>query len=185
MEKFLNPYDKKYMIRMAMLKHEETFKHQVNELHRLYHVQKILMKNMEMNRSKQELHNNNDVNIGIGFIERVEDVDSCDVREDLRIKLDLDRHANFDGSDIEIIDESEIELTLGPTCFNRPRKKKPKKNSSESPENSDSRRSLSSSSTGSSNNRGNDSAVTEEQTRQEMLMKQQQPWLQVLSLNVT
>ncbi|OIT39361.1 PREDICTED: uncharacterized protein LOC109238193 [Nicotiana attenuata] len=43
MEKLLNPYDKEYM-KMAMVKHEETFREQVYELHRLYHIQKILMK---------------------------------------------------------------------------------------------------------------------------------------------
>ncbi|XP_051141021.1 uncharacterized protein LOC127258270 isoform X2 [Andrographis paniculata] len=43
MENLLNPYDKEYM-KMAMLKHEETFRHQVSELHRLYRIQKMLMK---------------------------------------------------------------------------------------------------------------------------------------------
>ncbi|KAE9449623.1 hypothetical protein C3L33_18473, partial [Rhododendron williamsianum] len=46
MEKLLKPYDREYM-KMAMLKHEETFKHQVYELHRLYRIQKILMKSMK------------------------------------------------------------------------------------------------------------------------------------------
>ncbi|CAI9780785.1 unnamed protein product [Fraxinus pennsylvanica] len=45
MEKLLNPYHKEYM-KMAMLKHEETFQEQVFELHRLYRIQKILMKDI-------------------------------------------------------------------------------------------------------------------------------------------
>ncbi|KAL7141486.1 hypothetical protein ABFS83_08G056400 [Erythranthe nasuta] len=43
MEKLLNHYDKECM-KMAMLKHEETFRDQVYELHRLYQIQKLLMK---------------------------------------------------------------------------------------------------------------------------------------------
>ncbi|KAL2551639.1 uncharacterized protein Fot_05258 [Forsythia ovata] len=51
MEKLLNPYDKEYM-KMAMLKHEETFREQVFELHRLYRMQKILMKDIVKNTRK-------------------------------------------------------------------------------------------------------------------------------------
>ncbi|KMZ57380.1 hypothetical protein ZOSMA_86G00150 [Zostera marina] len=43
MEKFLQHYNKEYM-KMAILKQEETFKQQVSELHRLYRVQKLLMR---------------------------------------------------------------------------------------------------------------------------------------------
>ncbi|CAA7034614.1 unnamed protein product [Microthlaspi erraticum] len=179
MEKLLNPYDKQYM-KMAMLKHEETFKQQVYELHRLYQVQKILMKNMKINKS-------NNVNSGFGsFIRRVDN------------EVELSRPGNFPGGGesggniIEIMDESEIELTLGPSCYSGDgdltrRNKKKKKNSL--PEMMDgnlnsSRRSFSSSSTGSSNNNNNN---LEEQVRQERLMKhqkQKQPWLQALTLNV-
>ncbi|XP_010547541.1 PREDICTED: uncharacterized protein LOC104819252 [Tarenaya hassleriana] len=165
MEKILTPYEKQYM-RVAILKHEETFKRQVYELHRLYQVQKMLMKNME---TKQELRRqDNIVKTGIGFIRAVgeDDAELCDVfRGDLR-RLDLD---NMGGSDVENIDESEIELTLGPACYGRPRKKK------SSGDSDSGRRSLSSStSTGSSDNRGNN----------ERLMRPQ-PWLQIMSLNVT
>ncbi|CAH8280989.1 unnamed protein product [Arabidopsis lyrata] len=173
MEKLLNPYDKQCM-KMAMLKHEETFKQQVYELHRLYQVQKILMKNMEINKFTTK---NNHVNSGLGtFIRRVDH--------------EIDRPANFSGgNNIEIMDESEIELTLGPSCYGgdelmRMNKKK-KKNSL--PEMMDGnlnsgRRSFSSSSTGSSNNNNNN---LEEQVRQERMMKhQKQPWLQALTLNV-
>ncbi|XP_010559039.1 PREDICTED: uncharacterized protein LOC104827558 [Tarenaya hassleriana] len=172
MEKLLNPYEKEYM-RMAMLKHEETFKQQVYELHRLYKVQKILMKNTETNPSKKEFRNQNNIsnhkNIGIGSIGRVDG-------EDARAEQVLDFGV---GSDTEMIDESEIELTLGPTCYGPSRKKK----SSSSV--SDSRRSLSSTSTTGStnNNNGTSKIIIEERTMQERLIKQQ-PWLHVLSLNV-
>ncbi|CAN6969158.1 unnamed protein product [Brassica oleracea var. botrytis] len=171
MEKLLNPSEKQYM-KMAMLKHEETFKQQVYELHRLYQVQKILMKNMQVNKG-------NDVNSGLGsFIRRV------------------DRPANFPdggeagGNDIDIMDESGIELTLGPSCYGgdlmRMNKKKRNNSSLEMMDGNlnSGRRSFSSSSTGSSNNNHNN---LEEQVRQERLMKhqkQKQPWLQALTLNV-
>ncbi|KAL0792077.1 hypothetical protein Bca101_063454 [Brassica carinata] len=194
MEKLLNPYEKQYM-KMAMLKHEETFKQQVYELHRLYQVQKILMKNMKINegnnfppyysklRVAEKLFPNN-VSSGLGtFIRRVDH--------------DLDQPANFPGggesgdNNIEIKeDESEIKLTLGPSCYGgdlmRMNKKKKKNYWPEiMDENLNSgRRSLSSSSTGSNNNNHNN---LEEQERQERLMKhqkQKQPWLQALTLNV-
>ncbi|KAL6658027.1 hypothetical protein ACP70R_004274 [Stipagrostis hirtigluma subsp. patula] len=42
MSRYLKQYEKEHM-KMAMLKQEETFKQQVQELHRLYRVQKLLM----------------------------------------------------------------------------------------------------------------------------------------------
>ncbi|XP_047336489.1 uncharacterized protein LOC124940054 [Impatiens glandulifera] len=80
MEKLMmiNGYDKEYM-KMAMLKHEETFKQQVHELHRLYQIQKGLMK---------------DINIIDPIHDHIE----------------------------ESIDETQLDLTLGPTSFNREKK---------------------------------------------------------------
>uniref|UniRef100_I1PDC0 Uncharacterized protein n=2 Tax=Oryza glaberrima TaxID=4538 RepID=I1PDC0_ORYGL len=52
MEKLVRQCDMEVM-KMAMLKHEETFKQQVYELHRLYRVQKQLMS--DLNRSPPEL----------------------------------------------------------------------------------------------------------------------------------
>nr|KYP52406.1 hypothetical protein KK1_025711 [Cajanus cajan] len=98
MEKIVRPCDKEYM-RMTMLKHQDTFKEQVYELHRLYKIQKILMKNMEAS-----------------------------------IESDGDQV-------LEIINESEIELTLGPSSYNRKKM--------ETSLTSDSAHSLSSSSSGS------------------------------------
>lgn len=134
------------------------------------------MKNMEINKLTPK---GNNVNSGLGtFIRRVDH--------------EIDRPANFTGgNNIEIMDESEIELTLGPSCYGgddlmRMNKKK-KKNSL--PEMmggnlNSGRRSFSSSSTGSSNNNNSN---LEEQVRQERMMKhqkQKQPWLQALTLNV-
>ncbi|GAV58728.1 hypothetical protein CFOL_v3_02261 [Cephalotus follicularis] len=208
MEKLLNPYDKEYM-RMAMLKHEETFKEQVYELHRLYRIQKLLMKNIESrkpNGRNWELWSSNN-----GIDTRH---DGCyhDLTLKSIVKLDLEQPADEyiaesnDNGALEIIDESEIELTLGPKSY--PRRRNP-----ETPLNSDSGPSFSSSSTGSSHiNRTNfrchqrrdttreelglvqiskvtpgyhkSSVEIEEQLRQERL--KQPPWLfQVLSLNMT
>ncbi|KAJ4890990.1 Uncharacterized protein Rs2_30738 [Raphanus sativus] len=170
MEKLLNPSEKQYM-KMAMLKHEETFKQQVYELHRLYQVQKILMKSMQVNKV-------NDVNPGLGsFVRRVDGPEN------------FAHGGESGGNDIEIMDESEIELTLGPSCYGgdlmRMNKKKKNNSSLEMMDGNlnSGRRSFSSSSTGSSNNNHNN---LEDQVRQERLMKhqKQKPWLQALTLDV-
>ncbi|KAF3333869.1 hypothetical protein FCM35_KLT01560 [Carex littledalei] len=46
MEHFLKQCDKELM-KMAMIKHEETFRQQVHELHRLYRIQKQLMRDVK------------------------------------------------------------------------------------------------------------------------------------------
>ncbi|XLS44233.1 hypothetical protein HN51_001098, partial [Arachis hypogaea] len=56
MEKVVRSCDKEYM-KMAMLKHEQTFREQVYELHRLYRIQKILMKNIEVSEGGWYFHN--------------------------------------------------------------------------------------------------------------------------------
>ncbi|XP_012469604.1 uncharacterized protein LOC105787663 [Gossypium raimondii] len=102
MEKLLRPYDKEFM-RMAMLKHEETFKEQVYELHRLYRIQKTLMKSIGTSRAaiNGSFHHGN-INSRTRF--------------DLEHPADADADAD-DDDDAEFIDESEIELTLGPTKY--------------------------------------------------------------------
>ncbi|CAL9206503.1 unnamed protein product [Musa hybrid cultivar] len=52
MERFLRKYDKECM-KMMMLKHEETFRQQVHELHRLYRVQKLLMRGINTEQSRR------------------------------------------------------------------------------------------------------------------------------------
>lgn len=183
---------------------------QVYELHRLYRIQKILMKNIDKSRS---INGRNQ--------------ERWSIKNEIcftQMKLDLEQPAaeeyiaDSDGNGVvKIINESEIELTLGPTSYNLIRRK------SEAPLTSDSGPSFSSSSTGSSRiNRtissrnhqqirdttrleaggsklglfrvpdttlgcqssSKNNIDVEEQLRQERL--KQSPWLfQVLSLNMT
>lgn len=166
-----------------MLKHEETFKEQVYELHRLYRIQKMLMKSIQSssNGRKQETWNKNNLHHHLQ-------------QQSSRItSLDLERPAEEFIAEsncsrmLEIIDESEIELTLGPPANYSRRKKKPV-----TPLTSDSGPSFSSSSAESSHvNR----TTTKEGFLQgtdmrnkmgidiEEQLKQQPPWMfQVLSL---
>ncbi|KAI3777157.1 hypothetical protein L1987_46952 [Smallanthus sonchifolius] len=131
MERFVQPYDKECM-KMAMLKHEETFKEQVYELHRLYQIQKILMKNIQSSR-----HNYN--------YNYQEQKNKTDLEQPATTK-DYDHATQTLDDDQEFEeDESDIELTLAPTSFNR------RRSMSNKPESSDSVLGFSSSSTGSSN----------------------------------
>ncbi|KAK3032909.1 hypothetical protein RJ639_034957 [Escallonia herrerae] len=195
MEKHLKPYDKECM-KMAMLKHEETFREQVYELHRLYKIQKMLMKNTA--RSRPNGHN--------------QISDPCDIYQKPRWNLDLERPAEeyiaeVNGNGVlENEDEREIELTLGLASYYQRKKV-------ETPPTSDSGPSFSSSSTGSGiyqrmdTRRGGStgpkwglvevpnstpsflsgrrkSSDMEDQLRQDRL--KQPPWLvQVLSLKMT
>ncbi|KAK7263235.1 hypothetical protein RJT34_30822 [Clitoria ternatea] len=213
MEKPVRSCDKEYM-RMAMLKHEETFKEQVYELHRLYRIQKILMQNMEarsgIEAREQKWYFKNAISL------TQNNANHKGSQEKPQMKFDLERPAEEDITESEegvpeMIDETEIELTLGPSSYNRRKKV-------ETPLTSDSGHSLSSSSTGSSHidkTRCHSSHTTreesggsilplvqvpdsttgyqnalrnnfdfEEQLRQERL--KQSPWLfQVLNLNMT
>ncbi|KAJ4964681.1 hypothetical protein NE237_016530 [Protea cynaroides] len=143
MDRILKPFDKESM-RMAMLKHEETFKEQVYELHRLYRIQKMLMTNMKSSGTNGCGTNRWNVENEICTSQ----VNStCKGKQKPR-KLDLERLAEGyiaeegDGV-LEIEDESDIELTLGPTSYRRRKK-------DETPLTSDSGPSFSSSSTDSS-----------------------------------
>ncbi|CAK9180166.1 unnamed protein product [Ilex paraguariensis] len=126
MDKLLKPYDKEYM-KMAMLQHEETFREQVYELHRLYRIQKMLMKNIATIDYHHDRH-----------------------QKPQQIKLDLELPADHEDVEsdgdglLEMEDESDIQLTLGPTSYNRRNRK-----TDETPLNSDSGLSFSSSSSGS------------------------------------
>ncbi|KAB1214882.1 hypothetical protein CJ030_MR5G016632 [Morella rubra] len=216
MEKVLKPYDREYM-RLAMLKHEETFKEQVYELHRLYRIQKMLMKTIGSSRANGRSLELWNLKEELSFCQTSQHRDS---QYKTQRKRDLERPAEehiaeSDGNRVlELIEESEIVLTLGPSSCNR--RKKP-----ETPLTSDSGPSFSSSSTGSSHinrqnswthqrtgttreeqnghelgivqmpdmtsgyhTRSKNKIDVEEQLRQERL--NQSPWLfQVLSLNVT
>ncbi|PIA33154.1 hypothetical protein AQUCO_04200129v1 [Aquilegia coerulea] len=115
MGKLLNLYDKQSM-KMAMLRHEETFKEQVFELHRLYQVQKMLMKCIKSDRAcrrQQERWNFENEN----YVTEANYINQ--EQQKLQRKLDLEQPAkdymNEDGDGVvEIEDENDIELTLGP-----------------------------------------------------------------------
>ncbi|KAK9285228.1 hypothetical protein L1049_024416 [Liquidambar formosana] len=112
MEKPFEPYDKEYM-KMAMLEHEETFKKQVCELHRLYEIQKILMRNMGSGGSngwnQQKWNSKN----GVTMMNQTDHHHHHDIRRKKpQITLDLERPAedyiaesDSDG-ELEIEDES-------------------------------------------------------------------------------
>lgn len=160
MEKLLNHYDREYM-KMAMLKHEETFRQQVCELHRLYRIQKMLMKDIARNRHCADNPNR-----------------QCPaepaVQEFIRVKCSVSEP------------EDDLELTLGPRSYYQ-KKSKP----SETPAlQSDSGTSLSSSSTGSSRINKEKRSTSEELSQQKWIPAQDRlnspPWLfQALRLNMT
>ncbi|XP_020598915.1 uncharacterized protein LOC110038412 isoform X1 [Phalaenopsis equestris] len=105
MEKILKQHDKERMKR-AILEQEETFRQQVHELHRLYRVQKQLMKEMKMNRLKKDQWNPTP-----------------------RLILDLELPAE---DYIQYSDEREIELTLAVGSSRRKQREDQKSNTSDS-----------------------------------------------------
>ncbi|XP_020598923.1 uncharacterized protein LOC110038412 isoform X2 [Phalaenopsis equestris] len=107
MEKILKQHDKERMKR-AILEQEETFRQQVHELHRLYRVQKQLMKEMKMNRLKKDQWNPTP-----------------------RLILDLELPAE---DYIQYSDEREIELTLAVGSSRRKQREDQKSNTSDSAE---------------------------------------------------
>ncbi|XP_039115386.1 uncharacterized protein LOC120250628 [Dioscorea cayenensis subsp. rotundata] len=162
MERFLKQYDKERM-KMAMLKHEETFRQQVHELHRLYRVQKILMSDLKIKELKREQRWREE-------------------RRRIPRQLDLEQPAEeyIEGEDrhgmIESDDENYLELTL---ATGRSRRKKDERSYT-----SDSGTSFSSSSSESGRIKLNGFEV--EGGVREDRMKQYPPWLfQCLSLNMT
>lgn len=160
MEKVVNQYEKEYM-KMAILKHEETFKEQVYELHRLYQTQKILMKNIENNMSTPNHRWNNASSKHATSTTTTTQM----MKKPRRKLLDLEQPAEDYVEDLEgggcggaadievkeVEDEKEIELTLGPTSYNNRRRKQQQQQRHTTPLTSDSEHySFSSSSSGSS-----------------------------------
>ncbi|KAL8472949.1 hypothetical protein ACS0TY_029310 [Phlomoides rotata] len=173
MEKLLNHYDREYM-KMAMLKHEETFREQVYELHRLYRIQKTLMKDISKNQRMNPHYNNKS---------------SCN-HPKVRKSPHLERPGIED-------DQSDLELTLGPRSYYHKKIK-----AADPGLQSDSGPSFSSSSTGSSHIKGASTAKDDQFLKwgpemgvswgPEMGVSNNQdrlnspPWLfQALSLNIT
>ncbi|XP_072987406.1 uncharacterized protein [Typha latifolia] len=100
MEKFIRNCDKEYM-KMAMLKHEETFRQQVHELHHLYRVQKLLMRDMKKSRELQRQSSNSPQN-------------QSKPRRALHLELPADEYIVTTEEDamLENEEENELELTL-------------------------------------------------------------------------
>ncbi|PIN17426.1 hypothetical protein CDL12_09912 [Handroanthus impetiginosus] len=157
MEKLLNHYDREYM-KMAMLKHEETFREQVYELHRLYEIQKMLMKEIAKKARSDPRYCN---------------------KLEAKQCFDLERPAE-ELNCPEVEDEqSELELTLGSRSYYKRKIK-----ASEPAFPADSGLSFSSSSTGSSQGKGRRSGDMLSLSNQDRLKSP--PWLfQALSLNMT
>lgn len=126
MEKLLRPYDKEHM-KLAMLKHEETFREQVYELHRLYRIQKALMKNSKSSSSSihgEGLHLEKSNYI---YSHNSNPLPSSKMGVDLEQLARVYNNAESEGLvgvNSEILDESEIELTLGPTRYKSRRSKR-------------------------------------------------------------
>ncbi|XP_075474133.1 uncharacterized protein LOC142505163 [Primulina tabacum] len=103
MEKLLNRHEKE-CVRKAMLRHEETFRDQVNELHRLYRTQKILMKDLAtVQRINGTLHP-----MAPEFVELENwagEYNSTEAGENTRV---------LEAEDDE---STDLELTLGPRSY--------------------------------------------------------------------
>ncbi|OWM82112.1 uncharacterized protein LOC116209637 [Punica granatum] len=179
MEKLIRPYDKECM-KMAMLKHEETFKEQVHELHRLYRIQKLLMKTI----GSGVPNGGSPFNLA-GQIDRTD----CKPREGVDLERPArDSNAMSEGiSALDTIEESQIELTLGPSSYHTSTSRSKKADTQLTSS------SFSSSSTGSSGNIINSkpsrlragAGVEEEQLLKSERLNHQ-PWIfQALSLNST
>lgn len=109
---------------MAMLKHEEIFREQVYELHRLYQTQKLLMKNISSSTTsrpqqvKEHHHINVDSNKKVAARQCI----------DLEIRPSDEEHIAESVSE----DETELELTLGLSSYNNRRRKTAPINNSDS-----------------------------------------------------
>ncbi|KAF8698862.1 hypothetical protein HU200_035123 [Digitaria exilis] len=136
----LKQYEKEHM-KMAMMKQEETFKQQVQELHRLYRVQKLLMTDAT-----------NVQQVATPAATR------CDLEDERRAaEKDAGSSKSWDDAYSEqgkaappqlvALQESELELTLSLGCFGTPPGKKTAARNKETSSSVDSRTSVSSSST--------------------------------------
>ncbi|KAH6838153.1 hypothetical protein C2S53_009030 [Perilla frutescens var. hirtella] len=167
MERLLNQYDKECM-KIVMLKHEETFREQVYELHRLYRIQKMLMKDIAKNAGVDPHYRS-----------------SYNNRPESKPVEALGGKCR--ASELEY-DQSELELTLGPRSYYQKKIKAAEpgiKSDNSGP-------SFSSSSTGSSRTKGAREELLRQQkwgpetpvSNQDRLNSP--PWLfQALSLNMT
>ncbi|KAG0458534.1 hypothetical protein HPP92_023300 [Vanilla planifolia] len=122
MGEFLKQYDKE-CLKMAMMRHEETFRHQVNELHRLYRVQKILMEDMQAELKKRQISSTGSMNVWTSEDETASPhpYNSYPHKRRPCRTLDFQLPAEEyilkdDGDGILGIEEGELELSLGTGC---------------------------------------------------------------------
>ncbi|KAG1342060.1 hypothetical protein COCNU_05G002890 [Cocos nucifera] len=111
-------------MKMAMLKHEETFRHQLHELHRLYRVQKQLMRDMmnsELKRQQASAHYRPGLERWNVENERGSNqpcyssyLDQRKPHQTLDLELPAEEYIGKDGGDmmLEVEEESDLELTL-------------------------------------------------------------------------
>ncbi|KAK1441091.1 hypothetical protein QVD17_06929 [Tagetes erecta] len=170
MDKFVQPYDKECM-KMAMLKHEETFKEQVYELRRLYQIQKMLMKNIQSRR-----HNYKE---NICFNNHQDNKNKTNLEETATTKYYVHVPETLNDDQEIVEDEWEIELMLAPMSFNR------KRSMSNKPESSDSVAGFSSSSSGSSDMQKVERINRRNNSSSDRSLKQPSWMCQALSLNMT
>ncbi|KAL8193691.1 hypothetical protein R6Q57_026383 [Mikania cordata] len=137
-------------MKMVMLQHEETFKQQVYELHRLYQTQRMMMNNMQRSMQNQESWNLKNATVCLGYQKNYTNFNNLQKQDP----------TDENGSP-EIINESEVELTLGPANHSITRTRRKKKPTLTTELYSDSMASFSSSSTDSSHK----SRVTVENSR--------------------
>ncbi|EYU44475.1 hypothetical protein ABFS82_08G056600 [Erythranthe guttata] len=142
MEKLLNHYDKECM-KMAMLKHEETFRGQVYELHRLYQIQKLLMK--EIAKSPTNYRSASSRKLVQPELQQFNVLESGGTVAAAAAKCRSVVITEIDGHDHLM--NSDLELTLGPKKYYT--KKVVSKACEHATDQSDSGPSFSSSSTGS------------------------------------
>uniref|UniRef100_A0A0E0MP08 Uncharacterized protein n=1 Tax=Oryza punctata TaxID=4537 RepID=A0A0E0MP08_ORYPU len=100
MDKLVRQCDMEVM-KMAMLKHEETFRQQVHELHRLYRIQRQLMSDLTM------------AELSSGHRRRQPRRSSKQPRRALNLQLPADEYiVNADAAAADDDDTAELDLTL-------------------------------------------------------------------------
>eukprot|EP00268_Persea_americana_P067033 TRINITY_DN9187_c0_g2_i3.p1 TRINITY_DN9187_c0_g2~~TRINITY_DN9187_c0_g2_i3.p1 ORF type:complete len:120 (+),score=18.00 TRINITY_DN9187_c0_g2_i3:1069-1428(+) len=110
MDRFLEQYDKESM-KMAVLKHEEIFKEQVYELHRLYRIQKLLMNDVQRKGLETPLSSIQNSETGVSLSQS-----NYIYKEEQRLRssIDLERPACYNGEAMSRFEqEIDIELRLG------------------------------------------------------------------------
>ncbi|XP_077216458.1 uncharacterized protein LOC143851022 [Tasmannia lanceolata] len=127
MERLPKQFDKESM-KMAMLKHEETFKEQVYELHRLYRIQKMLMNDMkgfELKRSpissrphdcdSERWNSENETSLQR---EKYLYKDQQHTQRTIDLERPAEDYIEDDGGDVMLqsAQETDIELRLGWGC---------------------------------------------------------------------